>query len=125
MTQRQHALHQNAAGESHGGIPNLDAAGFEAHVLQGQGPIAVEFMSYSCAYCGALEPVLQEVAQTLQSQVSFFRVNVVVEVDLASTYGISGTPTMVMFSNGQEVGRSDGPDPDVASLTDAVTAPFR
>ena len=106
------------------GIPSLDAASFETRVLQGQGPIAVEFMSYSCAHCGAMEPVLQQVAETLRSRERIFRVNVAVELGLASQYGIEGTPTLIMFSDGQEVGRAEGPDPDVATMLDVVTAPF-
>jgi thioredoxin 1 len=81
-------------------------------------------MSYSCAYCGAMEPVLQQVAETLRSREPIFRVNVAVEVDLASAYEIEGTPTLVMFSEGQEVGRSEGLDPDAATVLEAVTAPF-
>jgi len=114
----------SARGASHDAIPSLDAAGFEARVLQGQGPIAVEFMSYSCAHCGEMEPVLQQVAETLRSREPIFRVNVAVELELASTYEIEGTPTLVMFSDGQEVGRSEGPDPDEATVMEAVTAPF-
>ena len=106
------------------GIPSLDAAGFESRVLQGRGPIAVEFMSYSCAHCGAMEPVLQQVAETLRSREPIFRVNVALELGLASRYGIEGTPTLIMFSQGQEVGRAEGPDPDVATMLDVVTAPF-
>jgi len=105
-------------------IPSLDAAGFEARVLKGQGPIAVEFMSYSCAHCGAMEPVLQRVAQTLHARETIFRVNVAIELALASDYAIEGTPTLVMFLDGQEVGRVEGPDPEIATVLAALTAPF-
>ena len=32
---------------------------FPPLVLRGQGPIVVEFMSYACAHCAEIEPVLQ------------------------------------------------------------------
>jgi thioredoxin 1 len=115
---------QSARNTSRDAIPTLDAAGFEARVLRGRGPIAVEFMSYSCAHCGAMEPVLQQVAETLRSREPIFRVNVAVELELANAYEIEGTPTLIMFSGGQEVGRSEGPDPDEATVLEAVTAPF-
>ena len=35
---------------------------FAKLVLEGEGPIAVEFMSYGCAHCQIIEPVLQQVA---------------------------------------------------------------
>ena len=124
MTHRLSESSQTDRSASRDGIPSLDAAGFEAHVMRGHGPIAVEFMSYSCAHCGAMEPVLQQVAETLRSREPIFRVNVAVEVELASAYDIEGTPTLIMFSEGREVGRSEGPDPDAASVLEAVTAPF-
>jgi thioredoxin 1 len=105
-------------------IPSLDAAGFESWVLQGNGPIAVEFMSYGCAHCGEMEPVLQQVAATLRTQEPIYRVNVAVQPGLAQTYAIEGTPTLVMFLNGEEVARSEGPNPDTATVMEAVTAPF-
>ncbi len=39
-------------------IQTVTNATFQDLILDGQGPIAVEFMSYGCAYCRALEPVL-------------------------------------------------------------------
>jgi thiol-disulfide isomerase/thioredoxin len=124
VTHRVPDSSQNGRSASRDTIPSLDAAGFEASVVQGDGPIAVEFMSYSCAYCAAMEPVLQQVAETLRSREQVFRVNVAVEAELASAYGIEGTPTLVMFSQGREVGRSEGLDPDAATVLAALTAPF-
>lgn len=124
MNHRLSQSSQNGRSVSRDGIPSLDAAGFEAHVMQGSGPIAVEFMTYSCAYCAAMEPVLQQAAQTLRSREQIFRVNVAIEIDLATTYEIEGTPTLVMFSEGREVGRSEGLDPDAATVLEALTAPF-
>ena len=42
--------------------------------------------------------------------------------ELADQYEIHGTPTMIMFLNGQEVGRVEGAQPD--DLLRALTAPF-
>jgi thioredoxin-like negative regulator of GroEL len=55
---------------------------------------------------------------------TIYRVNVTAEPDLASQYGIGGTPTFIMFLNGEELGRAEGPSPDLASVLDAVTGPF-
>jgi len=93
-------------------------------VLQGDGPIAVEFMSYSCAYCGALEPILQQAAEFLKDKETILRVNIVIEQDLAESFGIQGTPTFVMFLNGSEVGRAEGPHPTLSSLLAELTQPF-
>jgi thioredoxin 1 len=93
-------------------------------VLEGEGPIAVEFMSYGCAYCRAIEPILQDVADAVKSKEKVFRVNVAVEPELAESYDIQSTPTFIMFLNGREVGRAEGPQPTVSSVLAAVTQSF-
>jgi thioredoxin 1 len=106
-------------------IPAITAEEFESQVLQAQGPVVVEFMSYSCAHCRAIESVLQQVAQMVRPQQQMLRVNVALDPDLSASYGVQGTPTLVMFMKGQEVGRVEGPPPDEAGLLAAVTQPFR
>ncbi len=84
----------------------------------------VEFMSYGCAHCRAIEPVLQQVAELVKSKEKIFRVNIAVEHELAESYEIQGTPTLIMFLNGREVGRNEGPHPTVSSVLTVVTQPF-
>jgi thioredoxin 1 len=97
---------------------------FKPWVLEASGPIAVEFMSYGCVHCREMEPVLQQVAEMVTSKEKFFRVNTADDQELTNTYEIQGTPTIVMFLNGKEVGRAEGPAPTVSSLLTAVTHPF-
>ncbi len=105
-------------------IRMLDADSFRSIVLAGQGRIAVEFMSYGCGYCRAIEPFLQQVAEMVAGEETIFRVNIAADPALAGEFGIGGTPTFVMFLDGQEVGRTEGPSPTLADVTDAVTGPF-
>lgn len=105
-------------------MQQADADTFDALVLQAPGPVVVEFMSYSCAHCGAMEPVLQQVAKALQSSQLFVRVNVALDAELAGAYGVQSTPTIVMFRGGQELGRFEGALPSVPELMTAVTEPF-
>jgi thioredoxin 1 len=111
-------------GSSSGRMRMLTSASFDPLVLQGQGPIAVEFMSYGCAHCRAIEPILRQVAEMVKGKEKIFQVNVAVEQGLAESFEIQGTPTLVMFLNGQEAGRVEGALPDVSSVLTAVTQPF-
>jgi thioredoxin 1 len=106
-------------------IQTVTGSTFAPLVLAGEGPIAVEFMSYGCAHCRVLEPILQQVATRVESKEKLFRVNIAVEEGLAERYGINGTPTLIMFQNGREVGRVAGPHPTVESVLAAVTQPFQ
>lgn len=112
------------SGASLDSIQTVSGSDFDAMVLRSEGPIAVEFMSYACGHCGALEPVLQRAAAEVRADEKVFRVNVAAEPELAASYEIQGTPTLIMFLGGKEVGRVAGPDPTAASVLDAITQPF-
>jgi thioredoxin 1 len=105
-------------------IRTVTSSTFDLLVLQGVGPIAVEFMSYGCGHCRLIEPVLQQVAEMVGPKEKVFRVNIAVEPALAATYAIQGTPTLVMFLDGKEAGRVAGPRPNISSVLTAVTQPF-
>ena len=115
--------HARAAGPNEL-IRTVTSETFDALVLQGDGPIVVEFMSYGCAHCRVIEPVLQEVAALIKRKETAFRVNIAVEPELAATYEIQGTPTLIMFLNGSVIGRAEGPRPTVPNLLSIVTQPF-
>ena len=105
-------------------IQVIGSDSFNAKVLVAEGRMAVEFMSYGCGYCRAIEPVLQRVAEMISHDETIFRVDITADPQLASTYDIGGTPTFIMFENGEELARVEGPDPDLASVLAAVTGPF-
>lgn len=105
-------------------IRTVTSETFRALVLEENGPVVVEFMSYGCAHCRALEPVLQQVAEMVKLKAKIFRVNVATEKELAASYEIQGTPTLVMFLNGSPIGRAEGPQPDVSNILAVVTQPF-
>ncbi len=105
-------------------VPATTSGTFAKLVLEGEGPIAVEFMSYGCAHCQVIEPVLQQVAAMVKSNEKIFRVNIAVEPELAERYQIQGNPTLIMFLDGMEVGRVEGPSPVVSTLLTAVRQPY-
>ena len=105
-------------------IRTVTGKSFHRLVLEDAGPVVVEFMSYGCAHCRMIEPLLQKVAEMVKGQKKMFRVNVAIEQELADIYAIRGTPTLIMFSNGTEVGRAAGPSPTLAAVLSAITRPF-
>jgi thiol-disulfide isomerase/thioredoxin len=105
-------------------IQTVTGRSFDDLVLGGNGPIVVEFMTYGCAHCRVIEPVLERVAGMVAATEKIYRLNVAVEQDLADRYEIRSTPTFVMFQGGTEVGRVEGPKPVVASVLAAVTSSF-
>lgn len=96
---------------------------FATKVLQSPQPVAVEFMSYACPHCRRMEPVIEDVAAGLSGRMKVYKVNVPQQPQLASYFGITGTPTFVMFANGREVGRG-GAGPVASEVRAALLRPF-
>jgi thioredoxin 1 len=105
-------------------IRTVTSSTFGSLVLETERPVVVEFMSYGCPHCRVIEPVLQEVAKIVRSEEQVFRVNTAVEKVLSDSYGVSVTPTLIMFLKGREVGRVEGPRPTISSVLTAVTKAF-
>jgi thioredoxin 1 len=105
-------------------IRTVGSRTFEELVLDAQGPVVVEFMSYGCAHCRVMEPVLQQVAAMVEPAERIVRVNIATEYELATNYEVQGTPTLVMFLDGREVDRVEGPPPNVSAVLAEVTRPF-
>lgn len=69
--------------------------------------LLVEFYTNGCSMCAAMEPVLGNVARATDATVAM--VNAGYAFDLAERYGISSVPTLLLFEDGELVGRlSDG-----------------
>lgn len=105
-------------------LETVHASNFQQRVLSASGPVVVEFMSYGCPHCRKAEPVVQAVAASLAGKKKFFRVNVPAEPALTAQYGITGTPTFLMFLNGQLLKRVEGPMPEYNNILAMVNAPF-
>jgi thioredoxin 1 len=105
-------------------IRTVTSGTFEEIVLGAEVPVVAEFMSYGCTHCRIMEPILQEVAGIVEPNETVVRVNVAVEQELATSYQVQGTPTLIMFLDGREVARVEGPSPSVPTVLAAVTQPF-
>lgn len=69
------------------------------------------FYSPTCPYCMMFEPVYNEAARILGDRLAFLKVNVFRLPELAAMFNVMGTPTVVAFRRGREVGRIVGLPP--------------
>lgn len=70
--------------------------------------VLLDFYANWCGPCKMLSPVLDELAKDNEDKIVIGKVNVDENLDLASTYGIRGIPSIVFFKNGKEVERLVG-----------------
>jgi putative thioredoxin len=93
-------------------ITEVHLDGFQSGVIDAshQRPILVDFWADWCAPCHALAPHLERVVGELEGQILLAKV----EVDegdnmrLAGQYRLRGFPTVILFRQGEELGRFSG-----------------
>ena len=89
----------------------LNSANFQQRVLEASQASLVEFHHPGCQACQAMTQTVAQLAYDYRGRALVGTVNVAVETDLGSRYEIWGTPTFVVFRDGEERGRIVGASP--------------
>lgn len=81
---------------------------FKAEVLESKAPVLVEFYSDSCIPCKQMSPILGDIEDDYEEQLKVVKVNVNFDAELAETYSVMASPTILFFKDGEEMNRIRG-----------------
>ncbi len=89
-------------------MKELDVNTFDKEISSNSNLVVVDFWAEWCVPCRRVAPILEELSMEYSGKVSFYKVNVDENPELASKYKISSIPTMVVFKDGQPIDKIIG-----------------
>ncbi|MFP4051196.1 MAG: thioredoxin [Thermoplasmata archaeon] len=72
---------------------------------------AIDCWAAWCGPCKMMDPVIEELAEEMQGDVAFGKLNVDENKEVSSKYGISSIPTVLIFKDGEVVDKPIGAMP--------------
>ncbi|MFL9845485.1 thioredoxin [Flavobacterium rhizosphaerae] len=96
-------------------------ATFEEVVLKSDKPVLVDFWAAWCGPCRMVGPIIEEIGKEYDGKAVVGKVDVDANQEFAAKYGIRNIPTVLVFQNGEVVGRQVGVAPK-QTYTDAIDA---
>ena len=81
---------------------------FQQEVLESSIPVLVDFWASWCMPCRMLAPTIEKLAEENQGNLKVCKLNTDENQNISAQYGIQGIPTLIIFKEGKEVGRTVG-----------------
>ena len=86
-------------------------ATFEEVVLKSTKPVMVDFWAAWCGPCRMVGPIIDQLGEEYEGKVVVGKVDVDANQEFAAKYGVRNIPTVLVFHNGEVVGKQVGVAP--------------
>lgn len=81
---------------------------FEKEVNKSDKAVLIDFWATWCGPCKMIAPIIEEIAEEFSDEVKVCKVNIDDEPSLATKFGITSIPTLLVIKNGEVVKTSVG-----------------
>jgi len=92
-------------------VRDIDASNWAKEVAQSTMLTVVYFWHNQCPWCFRLTPIFNEVTEEYRGKIKFVKLNVLEDPanqELAVSFGVMSTPTLMFMCNGRPVGQIVG-----------------
>ena len=89
----------------------INAADWQAKVLDATEPVLVDFFATWCGPCKMMAPVIDEVAAEKAGAAKVYKIDIDENMDIAQKYGVMSIPTFIVFKDGQPAAKTLGAQP--------------
>ena len=86
---------------------DINKNNFQDEVMNSEKPVLLDFWAPWCGPCRRVVPIVEEIAKE-RPDIKVGKVNVDLESELASQFGVMSIPTLVVIKDGQAVNKSVG-----------------
>lgn len=91
-------------------VLNLTENNFEQEVMRSDKPVLIDFFATWCGPCSMVSPIVDQIAEE-RSDLKVCKVDVDDQGELASQFGVSSIPMLVVVKNGKISAQSVGAMP--------------
>ena len=94
---------------------------FEELVLKSDKPVMVDFWAEWCGPCRMVGPIMDEISIDFEGKAIVGKLNVDSNQEFAAKYGVRNIPTVLVFKDGEIVGKQVGVAPK-AKYAEAINS---
>ena len=79
-----------------------------SELIKSDKPVLVDFYADWCAPCKSMEPIVKDVAKTINGKARIIKINIDKNAEAAQAYNVNAVPTFILFKNGNILWRHPG-----------------
>ncbi len=100
-------------------VTELTDDNFQSEVLESAEPVLVDFWAPWCGPCRMVAPIVEQLADENAGSLKVGKINIDSSLNVATKYGVSSIPTLMIFKGGEVVASFVGVQPK-SRLQEAV-----